>query len=160
MTRNYRLLFILIAMFASFSLLSACASSAHQLSLQEKESMAQHLIKEKDFVGIFEKAVEIGHEKSSSNYIVSEQVIEYFKANGDTRENVIRTLESNGFKVYTGNTFAPKNRNNERSYDEEIYGERKNTPFHLYRYITYKVYVYMNSGKVDRVIAHAYSDGL
>ena len=157
--KNMKRVFAVLAIFAVFSF-SACATSGQSLAAEQKEAKIQRLIESKDFIGIFENAKVIGYEKTQSNYIVSNVVKKYFENNGDSREDVIRTLERSGFKVYPGGLYDPKNEKNIPPYNERIYAERKSTPFHLYYYTMYKAYVYIKGEKVDRVIAHTYIDGL
>ncbi len=148
-----------LALFVIFAL-GGCATSGRSLTAEEKEAKIQRLIADKDFVGIFKSAMEISEKKNSMGADVSVIVKRYFEANGNDRESVIKTLNNGFFNVIKGSDYNPNKKRLGPPYDEQIIGSRKNTFLHLYRYITYKTYVYMKDGRVDRVIAIIGSDGL
>jgi len=127
----------------------------------EKQKLVQELIDKEDFLGLFKNAEKIGYEKMGhNNFHIEGPVMQYFNAHAGDRESIIELLKGNGFSVYTGDTYENK-MDGVGSYDEEIYGERTGARIYIFPiHNTYKIFVYMKNGRADRIIAHAFVDGL
>lgn len=156
---NVKHLFAVLTVFVSLSV-NACATDGQPLAADQKEVRIQNLIEKKDFVGIFKHSRFVGIINDEMGIDVSDIVEEYFRKNGDSREFVVETLKRGGFEVPSGSTHTKSELRRGISYDEKVVGSKIGTPLHLYRFTRYKAYIFLKDGRVNRVVAHTFSDGL
>jgi len=159
-----RILSILVVLaIIPFSISCSMTASSKQLSDIEKNHIVRKLIEDKDFIGIFRKSRQIGtqHRDGGDNYLVSDAVMAYLQTGYLERDKAIQLLEDNGFKVHTGGVFVPRpSRPDDKPYEERVEGSRRAKPVNFYVWETFRVFLYLQDGKVDRVLAHAYTDAL
>lgn len=114
------------------------------------------------FLKIFEDGAVAGAKQSAGNYLVSDSVAEYLRQNCKGKDDIVSLLNSNGFKItlMTRSDFKPYLQKMYGDFDEVIFGERSKEALHLYRYTSYKVYIFLEKGAVVKVIANVSSQGL
>lgn len=162
---------ISIIVTVSISLTSCTAAQTgagvNPLTDIQKNIIIQELIEKGDFVGLFERASQIGlkkHIHEGGNYFIETAVSTYIHACCHSKALIVELLEENDFDVsfvkYLRNV-SPNNWPHDergRPYEEVIVGTKKTSSFSPYSRRVYAVEFYFSHEEVKVGLAHTYGD--
>lgn len=143
---------IFFAMLCVTFCLTACGTPSPPLPQQQQAALTKKLIREDDFLGIFEHRRDLSETIPGNNQILDTAVEAYILNCCRDKDDAIKLLENNGFKV------SPTRSWTTREYTEAFHGWRFSKPINFITATQYHVSIYIIDGKVKKVTASHFTD--